>query len=67
VTQVRAQPPYLSVYAKQLAAMADDVRRAATTLTGQLSGLGDYCGTDEDAMTFKALYDPALHSSEGPR
>lgn len=64
MTGVVAQPPYLSVYAEQLATVAGDVRRATTTLTEQLAGLGDYCGTDEDAVGFKAAYDPVLHDAE---
>lgn len=64
MTQVRVQAPYLSVYAEQLSTMADDIRRAATTLTDQLGGLGDYCGTDEDVAEFKARYDATLHGAE---
>jgi hypothetical protein len=64
MTRIRVQPPYMSVYSEQIATMADDIRQAAMTLTGQLGVLGDYCGTDEDAMAFKAMYDPALHGAE---
>jgi len=63
MTQVRVHRPTCPCTRNSWPPMADDIRQAATTLTGRwaASRLLRH-GRGRDA--FKALYDPALHGAE---